>query len=173
MYIISSTSSPARLYIFVTLIISSGDRGGNKSRSDLASRVFPLPGGPFNNRLCRPAAAIINARLACSCPMILSSGFLGIVGEYFLLRDLFCVDADINNSPFRCKNNSFRLCTGIIFIPDIRLACCRFFIGIKICLILAFLAISIIFITPRMGLIDPSKASSPAKAELQIFLLLS
>ena len=105
--------------------------------------------------------------------MILSSGFLGIVGEYFLLRDLFCVDADINNSPFRCKNNSFRLCTGIIFIPDIRLACCRLFIGIKICLILALLAISIIFITPRMGLIDPSKANSPAKAELQMFLLLS
>ena len=38
---------------------------GSNPVKRLASMVFPVPGGPKNNKLCCPAAAIIKARLAC------------------------------------------------------------------------------------------------------------
>lgn len=42
--------------------------GGRMPGMRWASIDLPEPGGPVNNRLCPPAAAISSARLACSWP---------------------------------------------------------------------------------------------------------
>ncbi len=49
---------------------SRGVSGGRIEGSRAASIDFPAPGGPFNKRLCPPAAAISSARLALSWPLI-------------------------------------------------------------------------------------------------------
>ena len=43
--------------------------GGMMPGRRRASILLPVPGGPTNNRLCPPAAAISSARFACRCPL--------------------------------------------------------------------------------------------------------
>ena len=45
-------------------ICSSGLRLGKSEGIVRASMVLPVPGGPDNSKLCCPATAMINARLA-------------------------------------------------------------------------------------------------------------
>jgi len=46
--------------------------GGRRDWVHFASALLPLPGGPYNSRLCRPAIAIVIARFAKFWPIISS-----------------------------------------------------------------------------------------------------
>jgi hypothetical protein len=61
-------SVPATLATIDTSSASAGVNGGNIPGRHAAISDLPAPGGPTNNRLCAPAAAISSARLAVSCP---------------------------------------------------------------------------------------------------------
>ncbi len=59
---------PATLWIIETSNASRGVRSGSSPARRAASMDLPAPGGPISSRLCPPAAAISNARLAVSIP---------------------------------------------------------------------------------------------------------
>jgi len=74
----SAIRAAAPVFRFEALRADRGDRGGlqgfdiihrwQDAGRRLANRLLPVPGGPENNRLCPPAAAISSARRARDCP---------------------------------------------------------------------------------------------------------
>ena len=77
-YGVSSDKRPAILWIFVTSIDSSNESGGRIPGSARAKIVFPPPGGPVIKILCPPAAAMISARFAFSCPFTSRKSIAGV-----------------------------------------------------------------------------------------------
>lgn len=158
--------SPATEYIFETSTISEKSILGRIVANALASIVFPDPGGPSMRILCPQAAAIVSARLACSCPMICSNPVIFMLDLYFSIntfestgvcsgRDLFPVSISTSDMrfsiPMRCTHG----------MSD---ASSRFSCGRNIYLIPCSLANMTDGRTALTLRSFPSRASSPTKS---------
>ena len=129
--------------------------------------VLPAPGEPLKRILWCPAAAIISALFAWSCPLISSSK--GPTEGLFVFWTKNA--AGILSSPFRAKNRTRSVDMPITPTPSMREACSSFCIGTNTLLSPASFAASTIGMIPLTGRMVPSRASSlQQKQRINIFL---
>ncbi len=125
---ITSSGMPQREWSLVIEICSLGEGGGSRFAATFANKVLPAPGGPEKRILCRPAIAIVIARLARSWPWISSK-----VGESVFVFLTVCMSIDgeliIVLMPLRWSTSSVRLVTPMMEIFGTNWACERLALG--------------------------------------------
>ena len=128
--------------------------------SALDNIVFPDPGGPDIRILCPPAAEIINALLAVSCPTTSAISNSGKAASTKLFISIF-FSGSIFFSPIKWKISSFKFLTGITSIPLTTAASLADNTGRKILCLCSFLAYKATNNVPFVCLNPPSSDSSP------------